>query len=65
MAIAKTKKHDDIGKNMYLAIFARREFLREILYKNIAIIAIQHSTMIWVEKYVLKGFWDRWLWIRY
>ena len=30
-------------------IAARREFLREILYKNIAIIAIQHSKMYFVE----------------
>ena len=27
----------------------RREFLREILYKNIAIIAIRHSNMYFVD----------------
>ena len=29
----------------------RREFLREILYKNIAIIAIQHSKMYFVDTF--------------
>ena len=29
----------------------RREFLREILYKNIAIIAIQHSKMDCVDNF--------------
>ena len=28
---------------------ARREFLREIFYKNIAIISIQHSNMYFVD----------------
>ena len=30
---------------------ARREFLTEILYKNIAIIAIQHSKMHFVDTF--------------
>ena len=30
---------------------ARREFLREILYENIAIIAIQHSKMYFVDTF--------------
>ena len=30
---------------MCLIVYTRREFSREILYKNIAIIAIQHSKM--------------------
>ena len=30
---------------------ARKEFLREILYKNIAIIAIQHSKMYFVDTF--------------
>ena len=29
----------------------RREFLREILYKNIALIAIQHSKMHFVDTF--------------
>ena len=33
----------------YRRWYTRREFLREILYKNIAIIAIQHSNMYFVD----------------
>ena len=33
----------------YLLDSTRREFFREILYKNIAIIAIQHSNMYFVD----------------
>ena len=33
----------------FIFFFARREFLTEILYKSIAIIAIQHSKMYFVD----------------
>ena len=32
-------------------VYMRREFLREILYKNIAIIAIQHSKIYFVDTF--------------
>ena len=32
-------------------LFKRREFFTEILYKNIGIIAIQHSTMYFVDTF--------------
>ena len=46
-------KYKKIAKcNFFLHAYLnsiRREFLREILYKNIAIIAIQHSNMYFVD----------------
>ena len=42
------KKKEDTAKNIWelnVREGTRREFLREILYKNIAIIAIRHSKM--------------------
>ena len=35
----------------YLVLYARREFLREILYNNIAIIATQHSKINFVDTF--------------
>ena len=35
----------------YFSICARREFLREILYNNIAILAIQHSEVYFVDTF--------------
>ena len=40
-----------VCKPLRARIFARREFLREILYKNIAIIAIQHSKIHFVDTF--------------
>ena len=36
---------------LYFNIHARREFMREILYDNIAIIAIQHSKIYFVDTF--------------
>ena len=36
-------------QNLVDVFYARRELLREILYKNIAIIAINHSKMYFVD----------------
>ena len=35
----------------HLGYYTRSEFLREILYKNIAVIAIQHSKMYFVDTF--------------
>ena len=32
-------------------MYTRREFLKEIIYKNIAIIAIQHSKIYFVDNF--------------
>ena len=36
---------------LFVICATRREFLREILYKNIAIIAIQHSKIYFVDTF--------------
>ena len=39
------------GSFSKIQLRTRREFLREIFYKNIAIIAIQHSKMYFVDTF--------------
>ena len=50
----------DIFFSAYVSNCTRREFLREILYKNIAIIAIQHGKMCFVDTFGYFSYTIEW-----